>query len=215
MTKLSVTEMRQHVLARKLVTDTVLVVIMAVTACRTGSHSERTLTSVEHVAPAWLRRRKNGDATMKPVWFAVAFGAALLLSASTVAVNAMGGGSCHLPKTCAVDLNSLCASVPVGDGRLPACEGAHGQSFGALLRQAFEGSLCGHDMRSGRQAFLRQRHIRRRPHRVVHADASRRSQQLMQERAGVHRRAAQHLSVAAGAGSRSLRRTVQGRCPHA
>ena len=134
---------------------------------------------------------------MKTVWFAVAFGAAVLLSASTVAVNAMGGGSCHLPKTCAVDLNSLCASVPVGDGRLPACEGAHGQSFGALLRQAFEGSLCRHDMRSGRQAFLRQRHIRRRPHRVVHADASRRSQQLMQERAGVHRRAAQHLSVAA------------------
>jgi F0F1-type ATP synthase assembly protein I len=45
---------------------------------------------------------------MKTVWFAVAFGAALLLSASTVAVNAMGGGgSCHLPKTCAVDLNSL------------------------------------------------------------------------------------------------------------
>ena len=58
---------------------------------------------------------------MKEVRFAVAFGAALLLSASTVAVNAMGGGSCHLRKTCAVDLDSLCAGVTVGEGRLPAC----------------------------------------------------------------------------------------------
>jgi hypothetical protein len=53
---------------------------------------------------------------MKMVWFAVLFVAALLLSASTVAVNAMGGGSCHLPKTCVVDLDSLCAGVSVGEG---------------------------------------------------------------------------------------------------
>ncbi|MBV8106075.1 MAG: hypothetical protein JO223_15880 [Hyphomicrobiales bacterium] len=62
---------------------------------------------------------------MKPMWFAVAFGAALLFSASTVAVNAMGGGSCHLRKTCAVDLDSLCAGVTVGAGGLPACLKAH------------------------------------------------------------------------------------------
>jgi hypothetical protein len=55
------------------------------------------------------------------VRFAVLFGAASLLSASTVAVNAMGGGSCHLPKTCAVDLDSLCAGVSVGEGRRVAC----------------------------------------------------------------------------------------------
>ena len=62
---------------------------------------------------------------MKSASSAVALGAALLLSASTVAVNAMGGGSCHLRKTCAVDLNSLCAGVTPGEGRVRACLMAH------------------------------------------------------------------------------------------
>jgi hypothetical protein len=57
--------------------------------------------------------------------FAVALGAALSLSGSTVAVNAMGGGSCHLQKTCAVDLDSLCAAVTPGGGRVRACLMAH------------------------------------------------------------------------------------------
>ena len=35
---------------------------------------------------------------MKTVWFAVAFGAAFLLSASTVAVNAMGGAAAICPR---------------------------------------------------------------------------------------------------------------------
>ena len=62
---------------------------------------------------------------MKTVWSAVALGAALLLPASTVAVNAMGGGGCHLRKTCPVDLDSLCAGVTPGEGRVPACLRAH------------------------------------------------------------------------------------------
>jgi len=89
---------------------------------------------------------------MKTVWFAVAFGAAFLLSASTVAVNAMGGGSCHLPKTCAVDLNSLCAGVPVGDGRLPACLKAHMANLSApcsakLSREVYVATTCEADVK--------------------------------------------------------------------
>jgi hypothetical protein len=87
---------------------------------------------------------------MKMVWFAGAFGAALLLSAATVAVNAMGGGSCHLPKTCAVDLDSLCAGVPVGDGRLPACLKARMANLSApcsakLSREVYVASACDAD----------------------------------------------------------------------
>src|SRR5271166_896158 len=77
--------------------------------------------------------------------------------------------------------------------RMP--EGAHGQPFDDLLGRAVQESLCRHGMRSGRQTFLRLRHIRRRPHCVLHADAFWRSQRLLQERAGVHRRA-QQQSVA-------------------
>jgi hypothetical protein len=36
-----------------------------------------------------------------------------------------GRGSCDLRKTRAVDLDSLCAGVTVGTGRLPACLKAH------------------------------------------------------------------------------------------
>ncbi len=61
---------------------------------------------------------------MKTASIAVALGAALLLSASTVTVNAMGG-SCHLRKTCAVDLDALCAGVTPGEGRARACLTAH------------------------------------------------------------------------------------------
>jgi hypothetical protein len=84
---------------------------------------------------------------MKPVWFAATFGAALLLLASAVEVNAMGGGSCHLPKTCAVNLDSLCAGVSVGEGRLPACLKAHMANLSApcsakLSREAYVATTC-------------------------------------------------------------------------
>jgi hypothetical protein len=99
---------------------------------------------------AW--EEKNGDATMKTVWFAVAFGATLLLSASTVAVNAMGGGSCHLRKTCAVDLDSLCAGVKVGEGRLPACLKAHMANLSSscsakLSREVYVATTCEGDVK--------------------------------------------------------------------
>ena len=89
---------------------------------------------------------------MKTVWFAVAFGAALLLSASTVAVNAMGGGSCHLPKTCAVDLDSLCAGVSVGEGRRVACLKAHMANLSApcsarLSREVYVATTCDPDVK--------------------------------------------------------------------
>ena len=89
---------------------------------------------------------------MKTVWFAVAFGAASLLSGSTVVVNAMGGGSCHLRKTCAVDLDSLCAGVTVGVGRLPACLKAHMASLSAtcsaeLSRELYVATTCEADVK--------------------------------------------------------------------
>ena len=62
---------------------------------------------------------------MKTASFAVGLGAALLLLGSTAAVNAAGGGSCHLRKTCAVDLDALCAGVAPGEGRVRACLMAH------------------------------------------------------------------------------------------
>ena len=89
---------------------------------------------------------------MKKVWFPIAFGAALLLSASTVAVNAMGGGSCHLRKTCAVDLDSLCAGVTVGEGRLPACLKAHMANLSSscsakLSREVYVATTCEADVK--------------------------------------------------------------------
>jgi hypothetical protein len=89
---------------------------------------------------------------MKMVWFAVVFVGALLLSASTVAVNAMGGGSCHLPKTCAVDLDSLCAGVSVGEGRRVACLKAHMANLSApcsarLSRELYVATTCDADIK--------------------------------------------------------------------
>ena len=61
---------------------------------------------------------------MKRASYAVALGAALLLVGSTAAVNAAGGGSCHLRRTCVVDLDTLCAGVTPGERRT-ACLMAH------------------------------------------------------------------------------------------
>ena len=88
---------------------------------------------------------------MKSVWFAVAFIAALLLLVPTVAVKAMGGGSCHL-RTCAVDLDSLCAGVTVGVGRLPACLKAHMANLSAtcsaeLSRELYVFTTCEADVK--------------------------------------------------------------------
>lgn len=89
---------------------------------------------------------------MKTVWSAVALGAALLLSASTVAVNAMGGGSCHLRKTCAVDLNSLCAGITPVEGRIPACLRAHMANLSTtcsaeVSRKAYVATVCEADVK--------------------------------------------------------------------
>ena len=94
---------------------------------------------------------KNGDSHENDV-VCVAFGAALLLSASTVAVNAMGGGSCHLRKTCAVDPNSLCAGVAVGEGRLPTCLKAHMANLSSscsakLSREVYVATTCEADVK--------------------------------------------------------------------
>ena len=94
---------------------------------------------------------KNGDSHENDV-VCVAFGAALLLSASTVAVNAMGGGSCHLRKTCAVDLDSLCAGVAVGEGRLPTCLKAHMANLSSscsakLSREVYVATTCEADVK--------------------------------------------------------------------
>jgi hypothetical protein len=43
--------------------------------------------------------------------------------------NAPGGGSCHLRRTCAVDLDALCAGVTLGEGRVRACLMAHTASM--------------------------------------------------------------------------------------
>ena len=89
---------------------------------------------------------------MKTVWFAVAFGAASLLSGSTVVVNAMGGGSCHLRKTCAVDLDSLCAGVSASEGGRAACLKAHMANLSApcsarLSRELYVATTCDADIK--------------------------------------------------------------------
>jgi hypothetical protein len=90
---------------------------------------------------------------MKNAWFAVAVGAALLLLGSTVAVNAAGGGgSCHLPKTCAIDLNSLCTGVTPGEGRIPACLTSHLSSLSTtcsakLSREIYVATACEADVK--------------------------------------------------------------------
>ena len=89
---------------------------------------------------------------MKPVWFAATFGAALLLLASAVEVNAMGGGSCHLPKTCAVDLDSLCAGVSASEGGRAACLKAHMANLSApcsarLSRELYVATTCDADIK--------------------------------------------------------------------
>jgi hypothetical protein len=60
----------------------------------------------------------KGDAIMKKVFYAVALGAALLLTASTASVQAED-------RDCTVDLKSLCAGIAPGGGRVHACIQAH------------------------------------------------------------------------------------------
>ena len=62
---------------------------------------------------------------MKMAVLAAAVSVLPLLTGTSVAVNAMGGGSCHLRKTCTVDLDALCAGVAPGEGRVRACLMAH------------------------------------------------------------------------------------------
>lgn len=88
---------------------------------------------------------------MKTASIAVALGAALLLSASTVAVKAMGG-SCHLRKTCAVDLDALCAGVTPGEGRVRACLTAHMANMSTtcsakLSREIYLAAVCEADVK--------------------------------------------------------------------
>ncbi len=89
---------------------------------------------------------------MKPASFAVGLGAALLLLGSIAAVNAAGGGSCHLRKTCAVDLDALCARVTPGEGRVRACLMAHMASVSTfcsakLSREIYLATECEADVK--------------------------------------------------------------------
>jgi hypothetical protein len=78
---------------------------------------------------------------MKSAWYSAALGAALLLAGSSVAVDAMGGGSCHLRKTCTVDLGSLCAGVTPGEGRVRACLMAHMASMSTFCSAKLSGQI--------------------------------------------------------------------------
>jgi hypothetical protein len=89
---------------------------------------------------------------MKTTSFGVGLGAALLLLGSTLAVDAMGGGSCHLRKTCAVDLDALCAGVTPGEGRVRACLMAHMASMSTfcsakLSREIYLATQCEADVK--------------------------------------------------------------------
>jgi hypothetical protein len=89
---------------------------------------------------------------MKMALLAAAVGAALLLTGTSVAVNAMGGGSCHLRKTCAVDLDALCAGVTPGEGRVRACLMAHMASMSTfcsakLSREIYLATECEADVK--------------------------------------------------------------------
>jgi hypothetical protein len=61
---------------------------------------------------------------MKPASYAIALGAALLLTGLTAAVKARGGGG-GPPQECAVDLKSLCVGITPGEGRIRACMISH------------------------------------------------------------------------------------------
>ncbi len=55
---------------------------------------------------------------MKTAFYAVALGAAMLLTAPTASIQAA-------ERLCAVDLKSLCAGITPGEGRIHACIQAH------------------------------------------------------------------------------------------
>ncbi len=106
--------------------------------------------SDSYMFPHGLGRRRTE--TMKTASFAVGLGAALLLLGSTVALNAAGGGSCHLRKTCAVDLDALCAGVTPGEGRVRACLMAHMASMSTfcsaqLSREIYLATECEADVK--------------------------------------------------------------------
>lgn len=88
---------------------------------------------------------------MKTAWCAAALGAALFLSGSNVAVNAMGG--CHPRRTCAVDLNSLCTGITPGGGRIPACLMSHMADLSTtcsakLSREIYVATECEADIKT-------------------------------------------------------------------
>jgi hypothetical protein len=89
---------------------------------------------------------------MKMALLAAAVDAALLLTGTSVGVNAMGGGSCHLRKTCTVDLDALCAGVAPGEGRVRACLMAHMASMSTfcsakLSREIYLATECETDVK--------------------------------------------------------------------
>ena len=109
---------------------------------------------------------------MKTAFYAVALGAALVLTASTASVRAED-------RDCAVDLKSLCAGIAPGE-RAHSCVHtvAHQRTLRGLLVKAVEGCMGRQGVRSGHPALLPRRHIWQ--HFRLHEAASWRDQRPMQ-----------------------------------
>ena len=112
-----------------------------------------------------------------------ALGATLLLSGSTAAVSATPH---TLSRYCAVDLQSLCAGIKPGEGRIHACLQSHISELSVgcsarLSRAAWVAKECHADI----QRFLPPRRLWE--HCKLHEAASWRGQRSLQRSAGVRR----------------------------
>ena len=111
-----------------------------------------------------------------------ALGATLLLSGSTAAVSATPH---TLSRYCAVDLNSLCAGIKPGEGRIHAPTVAHQRTLCGVLGKAFQGRLGSKRVPRGYPTFLPPRRLWE--HCKLHEAASWRGQRSLQRSAGVRR----------------------------
>ena len=80
----------------------------------------------------------------------IALVAALFLTASTIVVDARGGGGAP-PQACAVDLRSLCGGIAPGGGRIRACLTSHMDSLSTacsakLSRATYVAQACEADV---------------------------------------------------------------------
>ena len=85
---------------------------------------------------------------MRTMLYAVAIGAAMLLNGYRAAAAQEGLGLFATERDCTTDVQSLCAGVKPGGGRVLACLQSH-VAAGGLLRGLFDNSVEGDLGRQG------------------------------------------------------------------